>query len=42
MHEVVDAGEQQPLAAAQAADERVVERARVRLVAGDLAAPTGR
>ena len=35
MHEVVDTGEQQPLAAAQRSDERVVERARVRLVTRD-------
>ena len=35
MHEVVDAGEEQPLAAAQAADDRMVERAAVQLVAVD-------
>ncbi len=38
VHQVVDAGEQEPLAAAQAADERVVQRAGLRLVAGDVRA----
>ena len=42
MHEVVDAGEEQPLAAAQAADERVVERAAVQLVAVDHAGASAR
>ena len=32
MHEVVDTGEQQPLAAAQPADDRVIERTGIRLV----------
>ena len=35
MHEVVDAREEQPLPAAQPADERVLERTRVALVALD-------
>jgi len=35
VHQVVDAGEEEPLATAQAADQRVVERARLRFVAGD-------
>ncbi len=34
MHQVMDAGEQQPLAAAQPADERVLQRARLGLVTG--------
>jgi hypothetical protein len=35
VHQVVDAGEEEPLAAAQATDQRVVERARLGFVAGD-------
>ena len=41
MHEVVDAGEEQPLAAAEPADQRMVERARLLLVAGDLGGGAG-
>src|SRR5258706_3479494 len=41
MHHVMHAREQQPLAAAQSADQRVIEQARVGLVAGDLARRTG-
>ena len=35
VHQVVDAGEDQPLAAAQPPDERMVQRARIDLVPGD-------
>ena len=42
MHEVVDAGEEQPLAAAQAADDRMMERAAVQLVAVDHAGAAAR
>jgi len=35
VHQVVDAREEEPFAAAQAADERVLQGARLRLVAGE-------